>query len=58
MCHAHPFVVIIVNDYCKEIMEGDVADFNNCAADEEQEEEGAFLIARDRKDMKRRGLSQ
>jgi len=28
-----------VNDYCKEIMEGDVADFNNCAADEEQEEE-------------------
>ncbi|KAL7524854.1 hypothetical protein ACHAXR_000744, partial [Thalassiosira sp. AJA248-18] len=28
-----------VNDYCQQVMEGDVADFNNCAADEDGEEE-------------------
>jgi len=28
-----------MNDYCAGILEGDIADFNNCAADEDDEEE-------------------
>eukprot|EP00584_Thalassiosira_punctigera_P011102 CAMPEP_0172529108 /NCGR_PEP_ID=MMETSP1067-20121228/3256_1 /TAXON_ID=265564 ORGANISM="Thalassiosira punctigera, Strain Tpunct2005C2" /NCGR_SAMPLE_ID=MMETSP1067 /ASSEMBLY_ACC=CAM_ASM_000444 /LENGTH=563 /DNA_ID=CAMNT_0013313103 /DNA_START=68 /DNA_END=1759 /DNA_ORIENTATION=- len=28
-----------VNDYCQQVMEGDVADFNNCDVDENQDEE-------------------
>lgn len=30
-----------VNDYCQQVMEGDFADFNNCAVDEAEDEEDA-----------------
>ena len=33
-----------MNDYCQQVMEGDVVDFNNCAADEDQDEEGKLLL--------------
>ena len=33
-----------MNDYCQQVMEGDVVGFNNCAADEDQEEEGKLLL--------------